>query len=207
MTIVDPNGPVKQEIPASLQYARDHLFPYLPFHADEIFHLLGAIVYTPSTWAENNYADLLNPQLEAGALIPYFKVEFCRLHGWPKEDPLDVLVDLGSNGSLIKIDKARTMLKDRIGDVRTWDELPVSEQEISTRLSFSNIIMPRIRIDISSATTEQTISLRFRLSSLERASDRRQSTKDACVRTCDSTGQFDQVEQTWVSSTRILDPV
>ncbi|KAJ9110207.1 hypothetical protein QFC20_003059 [Naganishia adeliensis] len=124
MTIVDPNGPVKQEIPASLQYARDHLFPYLPFHADEIFHLLGAIVYAPSTWAENNYADLLSPQLEAGALIPYFKVEFCRLHGWPKEDPLDVLVDLGSNGSLVKIDKARTMLKDRIGDVRTWDELP-----------------------------------------------------------------------------------
>jgi hypothetical protein len=126
MSIVDPNGPIKQQIPAALQYARDHLFPYLPFHSDEIFHLLGAIVYAPSTWVDNNYADLLSSQLEAKALIPYFKVEFCRLHGWPKEDPLDVLVELGSNGSLIKIDKARTMLKDRIGDVRTWDELPVS---------------------------------------------------------------------------------
>ena len=125
MSIVDPNGPIKQQIPAALQYARDHLFPYLPFHSDEIFHLLGAIVYAPSTWADNNYADLLSPQLEAPALIPYFKIEFCRLHGWPKEDPLDVLVELGSNGTLIKIDKARTMLKDRIGDVRTWDELPV----------------------------------------------------------------------------------
>jgi hypothetical protein len=127
MSIVDPNGPIKQQIPAALQYARDHLFPYLPFHSDEIFHLLGAIVYAPSTWVDNNYADLLSSQLEAKALIPYFKVEFCRLHGWPKEDPLDVLVELGSNGSLIKIDKARTMLKDRIGDVRKWDELPVSQ--------------------------------------------------------------------------------
>lgn len=134
MTIVDPNGPVKQEIPASLQYARDHLFPYLPFHAEEIFHLLGAIVYAPSTWADNNYADLLSTELEAGAQIPLFKLEFCRLHGWPKEDPLDVLVELGSNGSLVKIDKARTMLKDRIGDVRTWDELPV---RIQSRLSVS----------------------------------------------------------------------
>lgn len=150
MTIVDSNGPVKQEIPASLQYARDHLFPYLPLHADEIFHLLGAIVYDPSTWADNNYADLLSSQLEAGALIPYFKVEFCRLHGWPKEDPLDVLVELGSNGSLIKIDKARTMLKDRIGDVRTWDELPVcqridprsNEFLLTYSRSFSQISLP-----------------------------------------------------------------
>lgn len=87
--------------------------------------MAGALVYPPSTWATNEYADLLSPQLEAKALIPSFKLEFCRLHGWPKEDPLDVVVELGSNGSLIKIDKARAMLKDRIGDVRTWDELPV----------------------------------------------------------------------------------
>ncbi|KAJ9125426.1 hypothetical protein QFC22_000387 [Naganishia vaughanmartiniae] len=123
-SIIDPVGPVKQEIPAALQYARDHLFPHLPFHEKEIFHLAGALVYPPSTWATNEYADLLSPQLEARALIPSFKLEFCRLHGWPKEDPLDVVVELGSNGSLIKIDKARAMLKDRIGDVRTWDELP-----------------------------------------------------------------------------------
>ncbi|KAJ9109085.1 hypothetical protein QFC21_000413 [Naganishia friedmannii] len=126
VSIIDPIGPVKQEIPAALQYARDHLFPHLPFHEKEIFHLAGALVYPPSTWATNEYADLLSPQLEAKALIPSFKLEFCRLHGWPKEDPLDVVVELGSNGSLIKIDKARAMLKDRIGDVRTWDELPIS---------------------------------------------------------------------------------
>ncbi|KAJ9109752.1 hypothetical protein QFC19_001982 [Naganishia cerealis] len=187
--IADPSGPVKQEIPAALQYARDHLFPHLPFHEKEIFHLAGALVYPPSTWPTNEYADLLSPQLEAKALIPSFKLEFCRLHGWPKEDPLDVVVELGSNGSLIKIDKARAMLKDRIGDVRTWDELPVRWQSSShqSNLTFKHPSWVTIT-DITAAATNYAISFCFRLSRVQGASNGCESAQDACMRACDCTG-------------------
>lgn len=69
--------------------------------------------------------DLLSPELEASAIIPLFTVEFCRLHGWPKDDPLGVVVELGAGGALSKIEKARKVMKERLGEVRTWDELPV----------------------------------------------------------------------------------
>ncbi|KAG7527269.1 hypothetical protein FFLO_07105 [Filobasidium floriforme] len=115
------------DCPAPLQYARDHLYPYIvSSHQQEIYHLLGALLYTPSQLPTSPYADLLSPSLQPPALVPLFKVEFCRLHGWAREDPLSVAVDLGAGGALGKIDKARKVMKDRLGEVRTWEELPVS---------------------------------------------------------------------------------
>jgi len=55
-----------------------------------------------------------------------FREEFCRLHGWPAEDPLEVVVDLGSRGGALNaVEKARKVIGQRLGDVRSWDELPV----------------------------------------------------------------------------------
>jgi hypothetical protein len=118
------------DCPAPLQYARDHLFPYMvSSHQQEIYHLLGALLYTPTQLATSPYADLLSPSLEAPALVPLFRVEFCRLHGWAREDPLSVVVDLGAGGALGKIEKARKVMKERLGEIRTWDELPVRVDE------------------------------------------------------------------------------
>jgi hypothetical protein len=114
------------DCPAPLQYARDHLFPYMvSSHQQEIYHLLGALLYSPAQLPTSPYADLLSPSLEAPALVPLFRVEFCRLHGWAREDPLAVVVDLGAGGALGKIEKARKVMKERLGEVRAWEELPV----------------------------------------------------------------------------------
>jgi len=59
-------------------------------------------------------------------LVRIFMGEFCRLHSWPKEDPLGVVVDLGSRGGALNaIEKARRVMGDRLGPVRLWQELPV----------------------------------------------------------------------------------
>lgn len=64
---------------------------------------------------------------EAVPLIKMFKEEFCRRHGWPKEEPLEVLVDLGSRGGALNaIEKARRIMGEQLGPVRTWTDLPVS---------------------------------------------------------------------------------
>lgn len=59
-------------------------------------------------------------------LVDLFRLEFCRKHQWPKEDPLEVVVDLGSRGgALHAIEKARRVMGEHLGDVRAWQELPV----------------------------------------------------------------------------------
>lgn len=102
------------------------MFIYMVSHySNEIYNLLGALLYKPEQLASSPYAHILSPDLEAPALIPLFRIEFCRLHGWPQEDPLEVVVDLGAGGALTKIEKARKALGARLGEVRTWEELPV----------------------------------------------------------------------------------
>ncbi len=59
-------------------------------------------------------------------LVNMFQAEFCRRHGWSKEEPLGVVVDLGSRGGALNvIEKARRVMGDHLGHVRTWQELPV----------------------------------------------------------------------------------
>lgn len=62
-------------------------------------------------------------------LIALFREEYCKVHHWAKEDPLEVVVDLGSRGgALHAIEKARRVMGEHLGDVRSWQELPVSGQ-------------------------------------------------------------------------------
>jgi hypothetical protein len=64
---------------------------------------------------------------ESAPLVRMFKEEFCRRHGWPKEEPLEVVVDLGSRGgALSAVEKARRVMGNRLGNIRTWTDLPVS---------------------------------------------------------------------------------
>jgi hypothetical protein len=111
--------------PAALQYARDHLFPHLPTHSIEIYHLLGALLYRPHQLATSPYTDLLSQSFTAASLVPLFQSEYCRLHGIPREDPLEVVVEIGAGGALSRIEKGRKVVESRMGPVRAWEELPV----------------------------------------------------------------------------------
>lgn len=76
------------------------------------------------------YADLRDP----APLVEMFQSEFCRRHGLPKEDLLSVAVGLGGKGGALgAIERARRMmvLGDQLGNVREWQELPVSASCIS----------------------------------------------------------------------------
>jgi hypothetical protein len=106
----------------AILYARENLMPFVATHS--VLPLLASALYR-------------NNQSEAGAgteipswkfenLSVLFREEFCRLHGWPAEDPLEVVVDLGSRGGALNaVEKARKVIGQRLGDVRSWDELPV----------------------------------------------------------------------------------
>lgn len=60
-------------------------------------------------------------------LAAMFRDDYCRFHGWAREEPLEVVVTLGSRGGALNaIEKARRVMGERLGNVRTWQELPVS---------------------------------------------------------------------------------
>lgn len=100
----------------ALQYAREHLFGYLP--QQRVLALVTSCLYVEGD--ESPYPNEDKP------LAAMFRTDYCRLHGWAREDPLEVVVDLGSRGgALNSIEKARKVMGDRLGNVRTWHELPV----------------------------------------------------------------------------------
>jgi hypothetical protein len=112
------NLPAKEAI----LYARQYLMPFMPTH--QVLPLLTSALYQDRQIPISP----LGPQpIEGGSLVSLFREEFCRRHGWPKEDPLEVIVDLGSRGGALNaVEKARKLIGERLGqDARTWDELPV----------------------------------------------------------------------------------
>lgn len=92
----------------------------MPSH--QVLPLLASALYQDRQVSSYDYSEP-----EGGSLISLFREEFCRRHGWPKEDPLEVIVDLGSRGGALNaVEKARKLIGERLGqDARTWDELPV----------------------------------------------------------------------------------
>lgn len=76
---------------------------------------------------ESDFGKLKSPYTHDPApLVSLFRAEFCRRHEWPKEEPLEVVVDLGSRGGALNaIEKARKVMGERLGSVRQWTDLPV----------------------------------------------------------------------------------
>jgi hypothetical protein len=71
---------------------------------------------------------------DTSPLVVMFRAEYCRRHGLAKDEPLEVVVDLGSRGGALNvIEKARRVMGDRLGNVRSWQELPVSGNTLGTR--------------------------------------------------------------------------
>lgn len=80
---------------------------------------------SPPLSSSSPYSDLRSPV----PLVDMFQAEYCRRHGLPKEDLLAVAIDLGGRGGALgAIEKARKVMTvgERLGNVREWQELPVS---------------------------------------------------------------------------------
>lgn len=102
---------------AAVEYARTHMFEYLA--TQPVLELVTSRLFMGTP--ESPYA------IENAPLAAMFRADYCRCHGWAREDPLEVAVDLGSRGGALNaIEKARKVMGDRLGNVRTWPELPVS---------------------------------------------------------------------------------
>ena len=113
----------------ALAYARQNLMIYVP--TQPVLQLLTSRLYadqasTAGTPPSPYSAELARQSLSTQPLVSMFRAEFCRRHGWPKEEPLEVVVDLGSRGGALNvIEKARRVMGEHLGNVRTWQELPV----------------------------------------------------------------------------------
>jgi hypothetical protein len=138
---------------AAMSYARAHLIAYVP--TQPVLQLITSCLYanTPSksngeaesngngdgmdidTEHEQGRATKASPyNHDRAPLVAMFKAEYCRRHGWPKDDPLEVVVDLGSRGGALNaIEKARRVMGERLGRVRTWTDLPVSHRKSPQR--------------------------------------------------------------------------
>lgn len=114
-------------------------------------------------------------------LVVLFRTEFCRRHALPKEEPLEVVVDLGSRGGALNvIEKARRVMGDRLGNIRTWDELPVSLSRSDA--CHGHVLMIITMPDGGAVTAVQTIPLGVCVSRLQGASDRGEPADDAQLR-------------------------
>lgn len=111
----------------ALSYAQAHLMSYVP--TQPVLQLLTSCLYPKprDDDTDDPMSDTTSPyENDTAPLVSMFRAEFCRRHGWAKEEPLGVVVDLGSRGGALNvIEKARRVMGDHLGQVRTWQELPV----------------------------------------------------------------------------------
>lgn len=124
-------------------YARQHMMTYLPLYP--VTKLITSRLYDGPNKSEFKGQDtemegtVIDPfeeenAVDLAALVTMFQSEFKRRHQWPKEDPLEVAVDLGSKGGALNvIEKARRVMGEHLGHVRAWTDLPVSIQLILHR--------------------------------------------------------------------------
>ena len=177
----------------AINYAKSHLMAYIP--SQPVLQLITSCVYPvkpvdPDQPMSNPDPDsdsrLISPyQNDPAPLVTLFSSEYCRRHGWAKEEPLGVVVDLGSRGGALNvIEKARRVMGDHLGHVRTWQELPVRFRSSRNRTFLNGDVLVCV-IDGGPLTFISTISLDLRLPRVEGTSDGDQSAEDAHVRTHD----------------------
>jgi hypothetical protein len=166
------------KIPEALSYAQANLLPHFAKHGEDILKLLTAYLYQASDSVPTPYQDVADPNIHAPLLVPLFTAEFCRLHGWAREEPLDVVVDLGGRGgALSMIEKGRRVMGDRLGDVREWKELPVCL--VSGCQHSANM-----HVDGDTSAFGTALSLRVRLSCLQGSRNRFKPSTNARLRPC-----------------------
>ena len=186
------NLPAKEAI----LYARQYLMPFMPSH--QVLPLLTSALY------HDRQVPTATQQPPEGSLVALFREEFCRRHGWPKEDPLEVIVDLGSRGGALNaVEKARKLIGERLGqDARTWDELPVCLLPPPWPLSLLAALM-RIT-DGDPVACLKEVSFGIRLPSIERTSNRVEPSENAFMRSHNCLRVTQENDQTRVCSSHSL---
>lgn len=87
---------------------------------------MASLAYLPKQKLERSpYADLALPSLHTD-LEPLFAKEYCASLGMSRQVPLRVVGDIGGGGALARIEKARTVMKEKKSEWSQSDELPVS---------------------------------------------------------------------------------
>ncbi|KAI9635619.1 putative negative regulation of gluconeogenesis-related protein [Dioszegia hungarica] len=120
---------------AALEYARTYLMVYMP--TQPVLQLITSSLYPSAATAGTPYNHDDYP------LSKMFQAEFCRRHGMAKEELLEVAVDLGGKGGALGvIEKARRVMGERLGNVRTWQDLPLEVPLPSNRRYHSVFVCP-----------------------------------------------------------------
>ncbi|KAG6376104.1 putative E3 ubiquitin-protein ligase [Boletus reticuloceps] len=116
----DPSNP----IPA-ISYANAALRGFYPEHALEFKRLMACLAYLPKQKLERSpYIDLASPSLHTD-LEPLFAKEYCASLGMSRQVPLRVVGDIGGGGALARIEKARTVMKEKKSEWSQSGELPI----------------------------------------------------------------------------------
>jgi len=116
-----PHGVNPKE--AAIQYTKQYLKPLLDDHVHDISRLITSMLFLPEErMSRSPYADLTSPAIHT-LLEPMFVKEYCALMGISRQLPLKVVSDIGGNGALARIEKAKKLMRDKWSQA---DELPVS---------------------------------------------------------------------------------
>jgi hypothetical protein len=120
---------VSNEDPSSaLSYARCYFPPLFSSHAAQISRLTSALAFLPPRrLATSPYADLSGESIHSD-LEGQFSQEYCALLKMSKQLPLRVVGDLGANGALAKIERAKKIMQEKKTEWTAADELPVRQR-------------------------------------------------------------------------------
>ncbi|WVN88866.1 uncharacterized protein L203_104080 [Cryptococcus depauperatus CBS 7841] len=136
-------------------YARKHMMVYLPTQ-HSVMKLITSRLYDDkikdTTQGEDvkmkesdTHINLVVEEhgVDLDGLVKMFSEEFRRRHQWPKEDPLEVAAGMGSTGGALSvIEKARRVMGDHLGHVRTWTDLPMEVSLPASRRYHSVFVCP-----------------------------------------------------------------
>ncbi|EIW85231.1 hypothetical protein CONPUDRAFT_48700 [Coniophora puteana RWD-64-598 SS2] len=109
----------------ALGYAKTAMQAFFVEHASEFQRLMGALLYLPIDHLQRSpYADLASPTLHLD-LIPLFAKEYCASLGMSRQLPLSTIGDIGGGGALARIEKAKSVMRERKSEWSQSNELPV----------------------------------------------------------------------------------
>ncbi|KAI6028355.1 CTLH/CRA C-terminal to lish motif domain-containing protein [Pisolithus orientalis] len=109
----------------ALFYANTVLRNFYTEHTAEFRRLLACVMYLPKQKLEYSpYADLASSTVHTD-LESLFATEYCASLGMSHQVPLRVVGDIGAGGALARIEKARTVMKEKKSEWSQSDELPV----------------------------------------------------------------------------------
>ncbi|KAI6109149.1 CTLH/CRA C-terminal to lish motif domain-containing protein [Pisolithus croceorrhizus] len=107
----------------AISYANTVLRNFYTEHPVELGRLMTCFTYL-SKLDSSPYADLASSTVHTD-LESLFATEYCASLGMSRQAPLKVVGDIGAGGALARIEKARTVMKEKKSEWSQNDELPI----------------------------------------------------------------------------------